>query len=214
MIAEYAAKIQPPALEARSETELRLRALVTRREQLLEMCTGEQNRLGTAHASQQAAIQEHITWLRTQIMSLETEIQQVSQTLPTWQANIERLDSIPGVGLITAVTLVCELPELGQVNRQQLAALAGLAPFNRDSGPKRGKRRIFGGRTAVRRVLSMACLSAKKHNPVMRQFFEHLTARGKPFKVAMAACLRKLLTIMNALIRTQIAGQPAHPAPA
>jgi transposase len=214
LIAEYAAKIQPSALEPRTETELRLRAMVTRREQLLEMRTVEHNRLGTAHASQQVAIQAHITWLSEQIANLESEIAQVSQSLPAWQTNIEYLDSIPGVGLITAVTLVCELPELGQLNRQQLAALAGLAPFNRDSGQTRGKRRIFGGRKAVRRVLYMACLSAKKHNPVIRKFFEHLMAQGKLFKVAITACMRKMLTIMNAMIRDQLAWRAGAPLPA
>jgi transposase len=204
LIAEYAAKIQPPALEARTETELRLRAMVTRREQLVEMCTVEANRLGTAHPSQRPAIQEHLTWLREQSATLETEIAQLSQSLPAWQANLASLDSIPGVGAITAVTLLCELPELGQLNRQQVTALAGLAPFNRDSGQTRGRRRIFGGRKAVRRVLYMACLSAKKYNPVIRQFYERLRAQGKVFKVAITACMRKMLTIMNAMLHNQV----------
>lgn len=212
LIAEYAAKIQPPALEPRTETELRLRAMVTRREQLVEMGTVEANRLGTAHPSQRPAIQEHLTWLREQSATLEAEIAHLSQTLAAWQANLTYLDSMPGVGAITAVTLLCELPELGQLNRQQIAALAGLAPFNRDSGQTRGKRRIFGGRKAVRRVLYMACLSAKKHNPVIRQFFERLTAQGKVFKVAITACMRKMLTMLNALIRDQVPWRAPPPA--
>lgn len=212
LIAEYAAKIQPPALEPRTETELRLRAMVTRREQLVEMGTVEANRLGTAHPSQRPAIQEHLTWLREQSATLEAEIAHVSQTLAAWQANLTYLDRMPGVGAITAVTLLCELPELGQLNRQQIAALAGLAPFNRDSGQTRGKRRIFGGRKAVRRVLYMACLSAKKHNPVIRQFFERLTAQGKVFKVAITACMRKMLTMLNALIRDQVPWRDPPPA--
>lgn len=212
LIAEYAAKIQPPALEPRPEQELHLRALMTRREQVLEMRTMEQNRLGTAPVSQQAAIQEHITWLSEQITQLETELTQLSQTLPTWQANLARLESIPGVGPVTALTLLCDLPELGRLNRQQIAALAGLAPFNRDSGHTHGKRRIFGGRKTVRRVLYMACLSAKKYNPVIRQFFERLTAQGKLFKVALTACMRKMLTIMNALLRDQAMWRAPAPA--
>ena len=212
LIAEYAAKIQPPALEPRTETELRLRAMVTRREQLVEMRAVEVNRLGTAHPSQRPAIQEHLAWLREQIATLEAAITHVSQTLAAWHTNLAYLDSVPGVGPITAVTLLCEVPELGQLNRQQIAALAGLAPFNRDSGQTRGKRRIFGGRKAVRRVLYMACLSATKCNPVIRQFYERLRGQGKVFKVAITACMRKMLTILNALMRKQVPWQAPLPA--
>jgi transposase len=204
LIAEYAAKVQPAAMEPKLAVEVRLRALVTRREQLVGMCTAERNRLGTAHGSMHANIQTHIEWLQTQIADLESEMRQLCHTLPEWQAQVQRLETIPGVGFITAITLLAELPELGQLDRQKIAALAGLAPFNRDSGKMRGKRRIFGGRKSVRRVLYMACLSAQIHNPVIRTFFSRLTANGKIFKVAQTACMRKLLTIMNAMTRDQV----------
>jgi transposase len=213
LIAEYAFKIQPEALEPKETNEIRLNALVTRREQLVEMRTAEQNRLGTAQNSMQADIREHIEWISGRILELEAHITELVDSLPEWRAQVERLDSIPGVGIITAVTVLVEMPELGQLDRQKIAALAELAPFNRDSGQKRGKRRIFGGRKGIRRVLYMACLSAKKYNPVIRSMFERLMKRGKLFKVAITACMRKMLTIMNAMIRDQVywrAPKPMH----
>jgi transposase len=204
LIAEYAFKIQPERLGPQEANEIRLRALVTRREQLVEMRTGEQNRLGTAQNSMQADIREHIEWLSSHIEGLEAQINELVESLPEWREQAERLDSIPGVGRITAVTVLAEMPELGQLDRQKIAALAGLAPFNRDSGHQRGKRRIFGGRKGVRRVLFMACLSAKKHNPVIRAMFERLMKKGKVFKVAITACMRKMLTMMNAMTRDQV----------
>ena len=146
LIAEYAFKIQPEAMAPKEANEIRLNALVTRREQLVEMRTAEPNRLGTVHNSLQVDIREHIEWMSARIQELEVQIKELVDNLPEWRAQAERLDSIPGVGLITAVTVMAEMPELGQLDRQKIAALAGLAPFNRDSGQKRGKRRIFGGR--------------------------------------------------------------------
>lgn len=208
LIAEYAFKIQPVPLEPKETSEIRLKALVTRREQLVEIRTGEQNRLGTAPSSMKFDIRDHIDWISTRIKELEAKIFELVNSLPEWKAHAARLDSIPGVGMITAVTVLADLPELGQLNRQKLAALAGLAPFNRDSGQKRGKRRIFGGRKGVRRVLYMACLSAIKYNPVIRSLYNRLTQKGKIFKVAITACMRKLLTIMNALARDQVDWRP------
>lgn len=204
LIAEYACKIQPQALAPKEAHEIRLKALISRREQLLAMRTAEQNRLGTALNSLQADLQEHIEWLSGRVQALEAEIEELLDGLPEWRAQAERLDSMPGVGLITAVTVLAEMPELGQLNRQKTAALAGLAPFNRDSGQKRGQRRIFGGRKGVRRVLYMACLSAIKCNPVIRSLYLRLTEKGKVFKVAITACMRKMLTIMNAMIRDRV----------
>jgi transposase len=208
LIAEYAGKIQPAALAPKEAQEIRLKALVARREQLVEMRTAEQNRLGTAHSSLHVELREHIDWLSTHIQALEAEIEQLVDSLPEWRAQAERLDSIPGVGFITAVTVLAEMPELGQLDRQKIAALAGLAPFNRDSGQKQGKRRIFGGRKGIRRVLYMACLSATKWNPVIRSLFERLLKKGKLFKVAITACMRKMLTIMNAMTRDQVPWRP------
>lgn len=204
LIAEYAFKIQPEALGPKEANEIHLKALVTRREQLVEMRTAEQNRLGTAQNRLQADIREHIEWLSVRIQELEAQIDELVGCLPEWQAQVERLDSIPGVGMITAVTVLAEMPELGQLDRQKVAALAGLAPFNRDSGQKRGKRRIFGGRKGIRRVLYMACLSAIRCNPLIRSMYLRLIEKGKLFKVALTACMRKMLTIMNAMIRDQL----------
>jgi transposase len=179
-----------------------LKALVTRREQLVEVKTMEANRLGTTHVSMKADIREHLEWLTTQIEILEEEINQLVKQLPKWGEVEKILISIPGVGIITAVTVIAEMPELGgDLNRQQVASLAGLAPFNQDSGKKRGKRRIFGGRKGIRRVLYMACLSAIKCNPILKALYERLIQRGKLYKVAITACMRKLLTIMNVMIR-------------
>lgn len=204
LIAEYAFKVRPESLAPKQAHEIRLQALVSRREQLVEMRTAEQNRLGTIHKDLQGEIREHIEWLGGRIQALEAHIDELVDSLPEWRERAERLDSIPGVGRITAVTVLAEMPELGQLNRQKIAALAGLAPFNRDSGQKRGKRRIFGGRKGIRRVLYMACLSATKWNPVIRSLYQRLMNKGKPFKVAITACMRKMLTIMNAMIRDQV----------
>jgi transposase len=213
LIAEYASKIQPETLAPKEAQEICLKALVTRREQLVEMRTAEQNRLGTVHHSLQADLRAHLEWLTARIQELEAEIEALVDSLPEWRAQAERLDSIPGVGLITAVTVLAEMPELGQLDRQKIAALAGLAPFNRDSGQKRGKRRIFGGRKGIRRVLYMACLSATKCNPVIRSLYLRLMEKGKVFKVAITACMRKMLTIMNAMTRDQVNWRAPEPIP-
>lgn len=203
LIATYACKIQPEPKVYQDEQEMCLQALVTRREQLVEIRAAEKNRIGTSHKSMKTDVREHIEWLNNQVKILDDEIKALVSRLPEWEARVERLDGIPGVGFITAVTVVSEMPELGDLNRQEIAALAGLAPFNQDSGKKRGKRRIFGGRKSVRRVLYMACLSAIKHNPIIQCMYDRLIANGKVFKVAMTACMRKMLTIMNAMARDQ-----------
>lgn len=211
LIAEYAFKVQPETMAPKEAIEIRLRALVTRREQLVEIRASEKNRLGTAANSMKADIREHIEWISARILELETQIEALVDSLPEWKAQADRLDSIPGVGRITAVTVLAEMPELGQLDRQKIAALAGLAPFNQDSGQKRGKRRIFGGRKGIRRVLYMACLSASKYNPVIRSLFQRLIKKGKVFKVAITACMRKMLTIMNAMTRDQVNWRPPIP---
>lgn len=202
IIATYAYKIQPEARVAQEDEELRLKALVTRREQLVNTRTSELNRLGTCHSSIRADIHEHLNWLDHQISILDEEITDLIKSLEKWDTKTKRLKSITGVGYVTAITITANMPELGQLNRQQIAALAGLAPFNRDSGKKRGKRRVFGGRQAVRRVLYMAALSASRHNPIIKDFYLRLISKGKPFKVAITACMRKMLTIMNAMEKT------------
>jgi transposase len=211
LIAEYAAKICPPSQAAPAEAQVRLKELITRREQLVEMRAAEQNRLGTLAADLQEEIAAHLAWLSQRLQVLEAQIQELLASLPVWQEQVARLQSIPGVGPITAITVVAEMPELGSLNRQQIAALAGLAPFNRDSGKKRGQRRIFGGRKGVRRVLYMAALSAIRFNPVLRSLQQRLIAAGKPFKVALTACMRKLLTFMNAMARDRLDWRSPQP---
>lgn len=201
VIAHFASVVRPAPNGRPSDLEEQLAACVERRRQLLVELTAEKNRLSTSPACVREDIEEHLAWLEEHIDSLEAEIQTCIMQKPEWQARAEIIDSVPGVGPVTATTLIAELPELGQLNRQKIAALAGLAPFNKDSGPKKGKRRIFGGRSGIRRPLFMAALSATKCNPVIRAFYESLLKRGKEKKVALIACMRKLLVIINAMVR-------------
>lgn len=202
-IASYAEMIKPDPKQPREVLDIRIRALVTRREQLVDIRSAEGNRLGTCHESTKADIREHLDWLGRQISILDEEIKQLVKSSEKWTNQIKLLKSMPGVGFISAVTMTANMPELGELNRQKIAALAGLAPYNRDSGKKRGKRRIFGGRQSVRRVMYMAALSAIKHNPVIKKFYERLIEKGKPFKVAITACMRKMVTIMNVMVKKQ-----------
>lgn len=203
LIARYAEVVQPKPRKPQGTDEIHLAALINRRLQLVDMRTAERNRLRTAPESIKARLGKTIMWLEEEIADIETEIQALLADNQEWQEQVKRFTSIPGVGFITAITLLAQMPELGLLNRQKIAALAGLAPFNRDSGGKRGMRRIFGGRSAVRRVLYMSALSGIKFNPVLKEFYNRLIERGKPKKVAITACMRKLLTILNALERKQ-----------
>ena len=203
-------KLRPAAKVFPSAARRELAALVRRRAQLVKDVTTEKNRLTTADAIVQAGIRAHLTWLSEALADVEADIAARVAADAEWQADAALLGSAPGVGAVTIFTLLADLPELGKLNRQQIAALAGLAPFNRDSGPQRGKRRIFGGRASVRRVLFLAALSATRHNPPIRAFYERLVAAGKPKKVALTACMRKLLTVLNAMMRTR---QPWSPSP-
>jgi transposase len=148
-------------------------------------------------------IRKHLDWLDNQIESIDNEIKQLVKSSEAWAQQTQLLQPMPGVGFITAVTLTANMPELGELNRQKIAALAGLAPYNRDSGKKRGKRRIFGGRQSVRRVLYMAALSAIRYNPTIKSFYERLIEKGKPLKVAITACMREMISIMNVMVKDQ-----------
>ena len=203
LLAHFGAALRPEPRPLPSAQEAQLAAWLTRRRQLVEMLTVEKNRLHTVSADLRTELEEHIAWLTARIAKLDAEIDQFLQASPLWRTKDALLKSVPGVGRITASTLLAMLPELGTLNRQAIAALVGVAPVNRDSGAKRGKRRIFGGRAPVRSVLYMATLSATKHNPTIQKFYEHLLAQGKEKKVALTACMRKLLVILNALLRTQ-----------
>jgi transposase len=203
MIAGYAGAIQPDPQRIKDEEEMTLSALVTRRKQILEMQTAEKSRLSTAPAKIKKHIVKHLDWLKAEVAALDEEIQLMIKSDQEWKEKSSRLETVPGVGFVTAATLLADLPELGTVNRQKIAALAGLAPYNRDSGRKTGRRRIFGGRSSVRRVLYMAALSGTNNNPVIKKFYQRLVDQGKPKKVALTACMRKLLTILNAMMRDQ-----------
>jgi transposase len=211
VISRFASVVKPAANTLQTPQEEQLAAFVERRRQLLVGLVAEKNRLSTCPACVRDEIQEHIAWIEEHIEHLEIEIQICISQNPEWQKRAEIIDSAPGVGPVTASTMVAELPELGQLNRQKIAALVGVAPFNRDSGPKKGKRRIFGGRTGIRRTLYMAALSASRHNPVISAFYTSLLKHGKEKMVALTACMRKLLVIINAMVKK---GQTWQASPA
>jgi len=202
VLAHFAAAIRPPVRELQSAEEEELTALLTRRRQLLEMLTVEKNRLVTVRAKMRTDIETHIEWLAASVKDLDKEIENFVEGTPVWKGKDAILQSVPGVGRVTSATMLGMLPELGKLNRQQIAALVGVAPVNKDSGRKQGRRRVYGGRADVRSVLYMAALSAKKFNPVIRKFYERLIKQGKEKKVALTACMRKLLVILNVMLRT------------
>jgi len=201
LLAQFGAALQPAATPLPSEETQTLAALVSRRRQVVDMRTMESNRLLSAAPTMQPHIQKHLTWLDEEIAALEQEISDFIQNTPAWAAKDALLQSVPGIGQITARTLLADMPELGTIDRKKIAALVGVAPFNHDSGHTRGKRYIQGGRPAVRSVLYMATLAATRFNPIIRTFYEHLLQAGKEKKVALVACMRKLLTILNAMLR-------------
>lgn len=201
LLAQFGAALQPAATPLPSADTETLVALVNRRRQLVEMRTMEHNRRGSAPEPLHVRIDHHLAWLDAEISALEQEISDFIQQSPAWAEKDAVLQSTPGVGQVTARTLLASLPELGTIDRKKIAALVGVAPFNHDSGRVRGKRSIQGGRDAVRSVLYMATLSATRYNPTIRTFYEHLLAAGKAKKLAIVACMRKLLTILNAMLR-------------
>lgn len=204
VLAHFAAAIRPKVRSLRSEEEEQLSALLTRRRQILDMLTVEKNRRVTVRAKMRSDLEAHIHWLSNNLKDLDEEIEDFVKGSPLWKEKDALLQSVPGVGPVTSATMLGRLPELGLLNRQEIAALVGVAPVNKDSGRKQGKRRIYGGRGDVRSVLYMAALSAKKHNPFIRTFYERLIQHGKEKKVALTACMRKLLVILNAMLRTHL----------
>ena len=209
LLARFAEAVRPQVTHLPDEQEQHLIALVTRRRQLIEMLVAEQNRLNTVRLSMRENLEEHITWLRQALKDLDQEIQEFIQQSPVWKDKQDLLQSVPGVGPVTACTLLAELPELGSLDRKRIAALVGVAPFNDDSGHRRGKRRVKGGRSSVRNVLYMAALSASKFNPILNHFYQSMIKRGKEKKVALIACMRKLLTFLNAILRDQKQWNPS-----
>src|SRR4029078_678859 len=202
VLAAFAAAINPPPRPLTASDELELEALTGRREQLVGMLADEKNRRASAASdSVRDEIQEHIDWLTERIAELDQQLKKLLQASAHWQIKDQILQSTPGIGPVVSYSLLAQLPELGNLNRQQISKLVGVAPLNRDSGQQRGSRHIYGGRAQVRRVLYMAALTASRCNPVIKVFYERLRARQKPFKVAITACMRKLLTIINFMVR-------------
>lgn len=213
IIAWFGAALQPQVRPLPSQEAQRMQALLTRRRQLIEMRVAEMNRMHLIHVAMLPRLKEHIAWLDTELDRMDQELREMIHDSPLWREKDELLQSVPGVGPVTASTLIAELPELGQLDRKKIAALVGLAPFNRDSGKLQGKRAIWGGRASVRSTLYMATLSAKKNNPVIKAHYNHLLQEGKPKKVALVACMRKLLTILNSMARSGKKWDPALAAP-
>ena len=201
MLARFGEAVRPALRPIKDEDLRKLEEVVTRRRQLVDMLTAEKNRRQQASATIAKSIGRHIEWLQQLIKESEGDLGRAIKDSPIWHAKADLLASIPGVGRITVVTLLAELPELGTLNRREISALVGVCPYNRDSGKMRGKRRIFGGRACIRAVLYMATLSAIRCNTIMATTYDRLLAAGKLKKVAIVACMRKLLVTMNAILR-------------
>lgn len=201
-LAHFAATVRPPVRGLRSAEAEQLTALLTRRKQVLDMLTMEKNRLVTVRAKMRSEIEAHIQWLSKSLKALDKEIEDFVESMSSWKEKDALLQSVPGVGPVTSATLLGMLPELGHLNRQEIAALVGVAPLNKDSGRKQGRRRVYGGRADVRSVLYMAALAATTFNPIIRKFYARLIKHGKEKKVALTACMRKLLVILNAMMHS------------
>ena len=200
-LAHFADVIRPTPRPLPDAQTQELRALLGRRQQLIVMRTAEQNRLAGTSGRLQTDIEAHITWLNERLATLDDDIETLLRASPLWRENDDLLQSAPGIGPVCARTLLLELPELGTLNRRQIAALVGVAPLNRDSGTLRGRRTIWGGRAHVRTVLYMGTLVATRYNPRIKAFYERLLAAGKVKKVALTACMHKFLTILNAMLK-------------
>jgi transposase len=202
MLARFAQQIEPPVRPLPDEEQRELTRLVDRRIQLVAIRAQEKTRLATAPPQMRDSLKRHIQWLDEEIDQHETDMTQRLRTSEIWKQKVSLLKSAPGIGKVSLFTLLGRLPELGSLNRREIASLVGLAPFNDDSGKRLGQRYIRGGRMEVRNVLYMATITAIRHNPAIREFHTRLTAAGKPFKLAITACMRKLLTILNSMIKT------------
>ena len=203
VLAHLAQALKPTLTQMPDEDQQVLHALQDRRVQLLEMYQMEKNRLFTSPTRLKKQITEHLNWLLSQIGEVDEEIDSALEEKECWKSLLSRLVSVPGVGKVVAATLLAYLPELGQLSGKQIASLVGVAPFARDSGALRGRRCISGGRGLVRRVLYMAALVASRYNPIIRSFYESLVSRGKSKKLALVACMRKLLVILNAMVKNK-----------
>jgi transposase len=202
VLAHFAASVQPPVSPIKTQQDTELDALMGRRNQLSEMLAAEKNRRGSAATkTTRDDIEEHIEWLEERLEELDEKLKQQLQCSAVWQRKDEILQSVKGIGFVVSMSLLADCPELGQLNRHQIAKLAGVAPLNRDSGQHRGTRHIYGGRNQVRCKLYMATLTAIRCNPVIKSFYQRLVDKNKLKKVAIVACMRKLLTIINIMVR-------------
>ncbi|PYM34195.1 MAG: IS110 family transposase [Candidatus Rokuibacteriota bacterium] len=208
VLAHFAEVVRPPVRPLPDAMTQDLQAWLTRRRQLVDMLLAEEQRRSRAPRAIQRQIDQHVRWLRAQLGAVEKDVAQTLRESPVWREKEDLLRSVPGVGPILTTTLLGDVPELGQLNRKHIAALIGVAPLNRDSGTYRGRRAVWGGRARVRATLYMATLTAARYNPLIRAFYERLVAAGKPKKVALTACMRKLLTILNAMIARRTAWKP------
>lgn len=210
LLADYAATLQPEARPLALGNIRKIRDMTARRRQLIEMSTMEKNRLDVMPANLLADIRRHVRHIQAQIEKLDRIIAELVEQIEEWRDKRDLLLSVPGIGNQVVNTLRADLPELGTLSNKQIAALVGVAPFNRDSGALRGKRRIRGGRASVRTILFMAMLTSIQHNPVIRSAYQRLVAAGKHKKVALTACMRKMITILNAMLRDQTSWRTEH----
>jgi transposase len=208
VLARFGAAIQPEVRPMKDDITQELTALVTRRRQLLAMLTAEKTRLQQAAKWIRKDIKAHTESLEKRLKTIEGHIAEIIQKTPGWKEKDSLIRSVPGAGNVLSMNLLSSLTELGTLNRREIAALVGVAPLNRDSGNFRGKRMVWGGRAQVRAALYMAALSASRHNPVIKPFYQRLIAKGKKPKVALTACMRKLLVILNTMVKTQTAWNP------
>lgn len=208
VLAHFAQAVKPEPRPLPDDDQLQLRALVRRRRQIIQMISSERNRLRSASSLLRPGIEQHIAFLTQCRSDIDRQIDDFIKVSPLWRHKDNLLSSVPGVGRVATSVFMAELPQLGQLNRRQIAALVGVAPFNRDSGLVRGKRSVWGGRAGVRAVLYMATLVATRANPVIKDFYDRLCDAGKAKKVALTAAMRKLLTMLNAIVRDQRAWNP------
>ncbi|MDP9351333.1 MAG: IS110 family transposase [Chloroflexota bacterium] len=210
-LAHFAEAVRPPVKPLPDEQARELSAVLARRRQVVGMLVAERNRLHGAASAVRPRIEAHIGFLQTELDDLDKDLERKIRDTPLWREKDDLLRSVPGVGPVVSVTLLAELPELGTLDHKRLAALVGVAPLNRDSGTLRGKRTVWGGRARIREVLYMGTIAATRFNPAIGEFYQRLLAKGKPKKVALTACMRKLLVILNSMLRHGTRWLPTAP---
>jgi transposase len=201
VLAHFAEAVRPTPYPLPDAQTQELTALLTRRHQVVEMLTAEKNRLRSARELVHRRVQDHICWLEQELADLDDDLERTLRKSPLWREKDNLLRSVPGIGRVVSITLLADLPELGTLSRHQIAALVGVAPLNRDSGRFRGKRMVWGGRARVRAALYMAALTASRYNPIIKAFYHRLCEAGKARKVALTTCMRKLLIILNSIVK-------------